>query len=125
MKYCPFCGATLLGSAASFCAECGKQVQNGSKVEPKDSTEVLCAASAGTKTARKPPIKRSAKQATSPRTEISSPSDGYDGYYDDVPTLDNGHEREPLDPETIKKIVMIIGGALLVISLAVLAMQLL
>ena len=25
MKYCPYCGASLVGGAASFCAECGKK----------------------------------------------------------------------------------------------------
>ena len=25
MKYCPYCGASLVGGAASFCAECGKR----------------------------------------------------------------------------------------------------
>ena len=26
MKFCPYCGASLVGGAASFCAECGKQI---------------------------------------------------------------------------------------------------
>ena len=26
MKYCPYCGASLVGGAASFCAECGKKI---------------------------------------------------------------------------------------------------
>ena len=27
MKYCPYCGADLLGGTASFCSECGKPIR--------------------------------------------------------------------------------------------------
>jgi len=26
MKYCPYCGAALMGGAVSFCSECGKKL---------------------------------------------------------------------------------------------------
>lgn len=38
MKYCPYCGASLVGGAASFCAECGKKIPVRAEVpqsEPK------------------------------------------------------------------------------------------
>ena len=45
MKYCPYCGASLVGGAASFCAECGKKIPTQteapqSKPKPKGKTSV-------------------------------------------------------------------------------------
>ena len=52
-------------------------------------------------------------------------NEGYDGYYDDVSPLDNGYEKEPMDSELIKRIIMIAGGSVLLIGLAIAAMFLL
>ena len=38
MKYCPYCGASLVGGATSCCAECGKTIPVRAEVpqsEPK------------------------------------------------------------------------------------------
>ncbi len=40
-----------------------------------------------------------------------------DSYYDDVPMADNGVTRTPMDKEKKKELALIIGGALLLISL--------
>ena len=108
MKYCPFCGATLMGGAASFCAECGKKISSLSQTETENRQD------------EQPAGRRKDTRRQEPISTESEPSDdGYDGYYDDVPPLDNGHEREELDPEIIKKVVMVIGGALLIIALSI------
>ena len=39
MKYCPYCGASLVGGAASFCAECGKKIP-AQKEAPQSGIEV-------------------------------------------------------------------------------------
>ena len=38
MKYCPYCGADLADSAASFCMECGKSLPTaeGGQKKPKE-----------------------------------------------------------------------------------------
>jgi hypothetical protein len=64
----------------------------------------------------KQPIKPIHKPKPDPRDE------GYDGYYTDVPPDDGGHIRDPLDPEMIKRAVLVAAGALVIIVLAVLLM---
>jgi hypothetical protein len=51
---------------------------------------------------------------------------GYDGYYDDVPTNDNGQTAtERFEPELIKRIALVAGGFLGIVVLSVLIMYLL
>lgn len=165
MKYCPFCGATLMGSAASFCSECGKSIPTAPQTqtgEPVDRHELIlpklddqCEKTAATgkssqfldessqvKAVGKPSQnerkKKLRKQKKTPKEdkhhmnqssecdiEPDLKDDGYDGYYDDVRPLDNGHEKERMDPELIKKIVMVAGGAAFIIILAIVMMLLL
>jgi hypothetical protein len=49
--------------------------------------------------------------------------ENYDGYYDDKPTEDNAQDKEILDPELIKRIVFISGGALAFVILIIILMQ--
>lgn len=42
----------------------------------------------------------------------------YDGYYNDVKPIDAGQQRDRLDPELIKKVILLVAGALGVILLA-------
>ncbi len=51
--------------------------------------------------------------------------DGYDGYYDDVRPVDEGHERDGVDKELIKKIAIIIGVLFVVIIACVALMYVL
>jgi len=165
MKYCPFCGAALLGSAVSFCSECGKPIPTAPQTQtedPMDRHEPIlpklddqweATAAAGKepqstdenpqiKPARKLPRserkkklrkQKKAVKKEKPRKNQSSEydaspdpqDDGYDGYYEDVRPLDNGHEKERMDPELIKKIIMVAGGAALIIILAIVMMLLL
>jgi len=122
MKYCPFCGATLYGGAASFCPECGKQIPPKPQTESESPVAQAEAPALGTPTdklSRTQPRKKQKKGSRKEQSKYTQQDDGYDGYYDDVPTSDNGHEREELDPEIIKKICLIIGGALVIIGLSV------
>ena len=112
MKYCPYCGASLSGSAVSFCPECGKELPHKKgQIEPKR------------KKRRSPP--QSGRKPERPRRpqELPNPMDiGYDGYYDDVQPLDAGARGEGMDPELMKRIGLVILGAVGVICLSVILM---
>ena len=49
----------------------------------------------------------------------------YDGYYDDIQPADAGFRGEGTDPELVKRIVLVILGAIGAITLAVILMMLL
>jgi hypothetical protein len=51
--------------------------------------------------------------------------DGYDGYYDDVKPVDDGHTRDRLDPELVKRAFTVAAGALILIILSVVLMYVL
>lgn len=165
MKYCPFCGATLLGSAVSFCSECGKPIPEAPQTQaenpidrhepilPKldDQWEETAAASKESQSPdESPQVKTDGKASRNERkkkprrqkkvpkkekhhknqpseydTEPDPQDDGYDGYYNDVRPLDNGHEKEHMDPELVKKIIMVAGGTVLIIILSIVVMLLL
>lgn len=159
MKYCPFCGATLMGGAVSFCSECGKPIPTASQTQTSESEDLQdsnlsnpdnqCKSSVGTdekpydKSKVKPvgkslqndkkkkprkqkkPLKKEKHRNNDVfdhNIETDPQDDGYDGYYDDVRPLDNGHEKERMDPELIKKVIMVAGGAAIIIILAVVVM---
>ena len=120
MKFCPYCGASLVGGAASFCAECGKQIPvHGAKstsMPPlRKHRSIGAEKRQGSHLASKPPPKRK-----------KNPMDiNYDGYYNDVKPIDAGQQRDRLDPELIKKVILLVAGALGVILLAIAFMALL
>lgn len=118
MKYCPYCGADLIEGAVSFCAECGKQLPAGKvqKDKPKEKPEIK-------KTTKKK--KKPAKQPESSFEVETVVDDSYDGYYDDVRPVDEGHERDGVDKELIKKIAIIIGVLFVVIAACVALMYVL
>ena len=60
-----------------------------------------------------------------PVSVINPMDENYDGYYDDKPTDDNEQNRETLEPELIKRIIFISGGAAVIIILAVVLLNLL
>lgn len=152
MKYCPYCGATIMGSAASFCAECGKALPSGAK--PSDSKKApagppqshrappnMILPSTSTKdrpkkplSNRKPASKKQRPAPTHPAKKHSDPvrasnpdpfDESYDGYYNDVKPIDNGHTRDRTDPELIKKIILVAVGAFVIVILSVILMYLL
>ena len=112
MKFCPYCGASLVGGAASFCAECGKQIPVH-----------------GAKSTSMPPLRKHRSIGAEKRQgshPAKNPMDiNYDGYYNDVKPIDAGQQRDRLDPELIKKVILLVAGALGVILLAIAFMALL
>ena len=175
MKYCPYCGAALLGGAASFspaeagtdepprfCVMCGKHIsapeaqpgrgptphEAAPDAQPERRSSSGEAAPTGYDLPRRPkrpaPYARAVSGETPPRpehpemrraeahrrsadTEIKPErrTSGYDGYYRDVRPVDDGHEAERMDPELLKRVCLIAGGAVLIITIAILLMQLL
>ena len=133
MNFCPYCGASIADSAASFCAECG--IGFPSQKEACETHPVPKNKSKGRRqlsTRRKPQKpwrkpNRSTKRSPAPsRRPNPDPQDeGYDGYYDDVQPADDGHVCERMDPELIKRAVMVAAGALGIIILSVVAMYVL
>lgn len=56
----------------------------------------------------------------------SNPADeNYDGYYDNVLPDDNGQTKESLEPEMVKRIILITAGTLLLIIFSIIIMYLL
>lgn len=122
MKYCPYCGADLIEDAVSFCAECGKQLPAGKaqKEKPNVKSEIKNAS----KKKKKKPVKK-VESCSEDETVVDDGYDGYDGYYDDIRPIDEGHEREGVDKELIKKIAIIIGVLFVVIVACVALMYVL
>ena len=69
--------------------------------------------------------KNSAKKPESCIEVETVVDDGYDGYYDDIHPIDDGHEREGVDKELVKKIAIIIGVLFVVIAACVALMYVL
>ena len=117
MKFCPYCGADLVEDGVSFCVECGKQLPAGKtqKEKPKDKPEIK-------KATKK---KNSAKKPESSIEVETVVDDGYDGYYDDIHPIDEGHEREGVEKELVKKIAIIFGVLFVVIAACVALMYVL
>ena len=129
MKYCPYCGADLADSAASFCMECGKSLPTaeGGQKKPKEKPVK----------AQKPMEKKRKHPSPKPQKKHEKPvgehvggafhpkDDGYDGYYDDVLPSDAGKLKEGPDMELVKKVSAVAGVMLLIVILCVVAMYLL
>lgn len=107
MKYCPYCGVSLSGDAASFCPECGKALR-GRAADVRR---------------RNPSAERRAlvKRQT-PRHPKRPADENYDGYYNDVKPIDADRVGKQSDPDLVKRIVCVIAGAVGVIVLAVILM---
>lgn len=114
MKFCPYCGASLVGGAVSFCAECGRPLPGkGRKPAAKGA-------------ARPPARSTRVPTQTSPEHSASNPMDEhYDGYYDDIPPLDADRVGDRTDPELIKRVALVILGAIGLIALSAALLMLL
>lgn len=125
MKFCPNCGAERVGDAP-FCYECGSKFDEmDSNTEKKRKI----------KKPKSHPEKRPKKDKTdkkikskkvkdkSVQTEPSEPKPiKDDGYYDDVLPVDTEEIRQPLDKELIKRIIFLVAGVVLVITICILIM---
>jgi len=118
MKYCPYCGVAQTGGAVSYCEECGyeiKPLENETPVEPGLIRK--------TKRTKKKSKSRLRKHVREPVAELIV--DEYNGYYDDVQPIDSGRIHDRMDPELIKRVIIIAAGAVLIIILSVLLVFLL
>lgn len=120
MKFCPYCGASIAGSAASFCSECGKKIPTKESALSKNSRPLQ----------RHPvPKERKQRSGQGPKARPhrrKNPMDvNYDGYYNDIQPIDAGHQSERMDPDMIKKIVLLLTGAVFIVILAAALMVLL
>ncbi len=112
MKYCPYCGADIINSSVSFCAECGESLKDAPAPRPKKE-----------KKHKKPKkIKDVPREEVIDETQdesVESVHDDYDGYYDNVRPADSSVIRQTVDKELIKKIAILIAGVLVVIGACV------
>lgn len=120
MKYCPYCGAALIDSTVSFCAECGKPLK-AAKCEEKSVSKD------NKKKTRRSKHKilgeKSLNKDVQPIQDIK-PNDDYDGYYDDILPADEKIEQQGLDKTVIKNLIIIAVGVIIAISACVTAMYL-
>lgn len=123
MNYCPHCGVSLPGGAVSFCPQCGEALPQGGErpVRKKSGSR------------KKRPTHRPAGKTTghdtsasrNPRPAPNPMDENYDGYYDDVPPIDAGWDAGGLDPDLVKRVTLLILGAISMIALAITLMMLL
>ena len=112
MKYCPYCGAALVGEKVMFCVECGKELPI--KVKERSRRH------------KKKSIKRKKKKNSESKLhQDAKVNDGYDGYYDDVMPEDQDFVAQGMDMELIKKAVALAVCALLIIFACVAIMYML
>ena len=123
MKYCPYCGADLLGGTVSFCSECGKSIK-GQKTKAKSEKKPPAERKKKTKTKTKVPKDTVPEDEHIEEETPETVDDGYDGYYDDVLPVDENVERQGLDKQTVKNLIIIIVGVIVAISICVAAMYL-
>lgn len=114
MKHCPNCGAELISPDASFCSECGSRLKRSKSSPGKHAKRPEPPLEK-----RKPAKKKHDAVKKPPREELP-----YDGYYDDVLPDDDGELRQGLDPKTVKNIVLILSGVLVIVILCVVALYL-
>lgn len=104
MKYCPYCGVSLPGDAASFCPECGKALRQ-----------------------RKHSIPDARRRRSHAGRRLQPPpqmpkDEHYDGYYNDVRPIDADRAERQHDPKLVQQIACVVAGAIGVIILAVILM---
>ena len=120
MKFCPFCGASVLDDTVSFCSECGKSLSISAK-QPEEKEPSKPAK----KNLKKKKPKNSNLDPPKPSEEEAKAEDGYDGYYDDIVPTDTGKPREGVDWVLMKKIGLIGAAVVVIICLCIAAMYLL
>lgn len=152
MKRCPHCGAAIKASAAAFCPKCrkplkkpgtnsGKSFQNakpaGNPHPPQTLQQKTIPPQRRQTQTRKPKKKKEPwlpaflmpgkkQPPVSEHVPSKKPMDeNYDGYYEDRPTDDNAQNKESFDSELLKRIAFIAGGAVILVILSIILMNLL
>ncbi len=124
MKFCPFCGADQQDGSFSFCPECGKALpKNPDKIASEEAKAYW--------------MDRVDQQYRDPDPEPEpiieeelppeEPIDTYDGYYDDIEPESTEEEsiHKSNNKDLVKKIVLIVVGALIVVGVSIAVMYLL
>lgn len=130
MKYCPYCGTELVNGAASFCTECGKNLQDTVKEVMPEKEKKSPQPEEKKRQPKKKRITKAKRGLGKSSDEVLPPKEvqedfGYDGYYDDIVPADIDREREGIDKELLKRIAIIVGAVLIIISLCIAALYLL
>ncbi len=107
MKYCPYCGATLMRSAVSFCPECGRVLEEASDGTP----EPFVISDSPERTEETRHVEWNIPE-TGKKKQKQKP---YDGYYDDIIPEDGMvHEKPERDKSLALKIGLIVAGVLVI-----------
>lgn len=127
MKYCPYCGASVVDDTVSFCSECGKSLNNPAKQSTGKgpSKSAKDKDSGSTTHLKKKKAKNLNPELPKPAEAETKAEDGYDGYYDDIVPTDTGKPREGVDWVLMKKIGLVGAAVLVIICLCIAAMYLL
>ena len=132
MKYCPYCGADLPKEDAAFCMECGKQLSVKKEISASEQAPALAKPKKSRQAKKKkekqdkpPKEKKKRKAAVLPEVVGEPVDDGYDGYYNDVLPPDLDREKEGLDKELIKKIVVLCVSVVFIIGICIVMMYVL
>ena len=107
MKYCPYCGASLPDGAVSFCMECGGQLPGTPEppAVPRETPEAIPFSEPG--------------DEVPDETQSDQDAGDYDGYYEDVLPPDTDRLREGINPEMIKRILLVLVGVFSIIGISV------
>lgn len=127
MKYCPYCGASVLDDTVSFCSECGKRLNHpdNHKEERAKPQKTDKRKAGNTAQLKQKKLKASETELVEPDKERKKSDDGYDGYYDDIVPTDTGKLREGVDWVLMKKIGLVGVIVVVIICLCIAAMYLL
>ncbi len=127
MKYCPYCGTSLPGSAISFCSECGKALPTGKPAprQPADRRRTAKSAACSAPKRRQSEKRLLTQRQTPAQPPKNEADEHYDGYYDDVLPVDAGQQSDQMDPELIKRVALLVSVAVGIIILAMVLMTLL
>jgi len=106
-----------MGGAVSYYVECGNEIK------PLEGDASLETGLTKSKHMKKKSRRKPRKPVKEQMPELVD--DGYDGYYDDVKPIDSGRIQDRMDPELIKRIIIISAGAVVIVILSVLVMYLL
>lgn len=120
MKFCPFCGVSLVEGAA-FCVICGRTIPTDTASPPAKQPERKRRRRPATKQAKGRPEKPS-RPKPEDGAETPDQDAGYDGYYNDVLPKDSGAEQSRMDADLLKRIIGVGAGALVIIVLSVVLM---
>ena len=131
MRTCPKCGAKVKRDKASRCQKCGyllprEQKATGAQETGNQPASNKSARNAGNKSRTDAKMQRQAKMShktdrirITPDTERTFKDESYDGYYDDVLPTDTGEYRQGLDQKTVRNILYLLIGVVVVVGLCV------